>query len=305
MKSKLIGNEKAVKKAEAYVDGEGYGPLLISGEEGLGQEVLAMEIASELLKTDEPEEHGNFYALRAENGTIRVEAVEEMIDRSRISAHSGSKKVFGIFGIGCMTKQAQNRLLKLLEDRNDTNVMLMTQEGGMVLDTIVSRSVSIRLQRVPKQKMDVYLQELGEGQDLAVYEAVMRGCPYRYAAIKTRIGVFREIYHAQLEIRQKKQILYLFHEVKEKDKESFYEKHKQQLYDLLNMEFSIFEELLLWKDGAIAGFSDERYSNLERLYGEQDVIRILQVILEQKRKLRNAGQYTRNDFVDLLRELCR
>lgn len=305
MKSKLIGNEEAVKKAEAYVRGDGYGPLLISGEEGLGQEVFAMEIASELLKTDEPEKHGNFYALRPENGMIRVESVEEILDRSRISAHSGSKKVFGIFGIGCMTKQAQNRLLKLLEDRSDTNVVLMTQEGGIVLDTIVSRSVCIRLQRVPKQKMDVYLQELGAGKDLAVYEAVMRGCPYRYAAIKDRIGVFREIYHAQLEIRQKKQILYLFHEVKEKDKESFYEKRKQQLYDLLNMEFSLFEELLLWKEGAIVGFSDERYSNLDRLYGEKDVIRILQVILEQKRKLRNAGQYTRNDFVDLLRELCR
>ena len=305
MRSKLIGNEEAVKKAEDYVRGNAYGPLLISGEEGLGQEVLAMEIASALLKTEEPENHGNFYALRPEKGVIRVEQVEELLDRSRILAHSGSKKVFVIFDIGCMTKQAQNRLLKLLEDRNDTNVLLMTQESGKVLDTIVSRSIGIRLQRVPKQRMETYLRELGEERDLAVFTAVMRGCPYRYEGIRAKIDMFRQIYTAQLEMGQKKQILYLFHEVKEKDKESFYEKNRQQLYELLNMEFSLFEELLLWKEGAVASLPDERYLNLDRLYGMADVIRILQAILEQKRNLKNAGQYTRNDFVDLLRELCR
>lgn len=305
MKSKLIGNEDAVKKAEDYVRVDAYGPLLISGEEGLGQEILAMEIASALLQTEDLEKHCNFYALRPDKGTIRVEQVEELLDRSRISAHSGSKKVFGIFGIGYMTKQAQNRLLKLLEDRSDTNIVLMTQEGGMILDTIVSRAVSIRLHRVPKQKMETYLRELGEEQDLAIYTAVMRGCPYRYEGIKAKIGVFREVYTAQLEMEQKKQLLYLFHEVKEKDKESFYEKHRQQLYELLNMEFSMFEELLLWKEGAVDSLPDERYLNLDRLYGVQDTLRILRVILEQKRKLGNAGQYTRNDFVDLLRELCR
>ena len=168
MESKLIGNKKAVQKAEAYLSGSTYSPLLIRGQEGLGQELLAMEIAAELLRTETPEKHGNFFALREKKGSIRVEDVEELLDRSRISAHRGSKKVFCIFGMGSMTKQAQNRLLKLLEDRSNTNVVLMIQGEGMVLDTIVSRSMIIRLRPVNKNEMLEYLSEQGAEQDAAV-----------------------------------------------------------------------------------------------------------------------------------------
>ena len=305
MKSRLIGNEKAVQKAEAYLSGSTYSPLLISGQEGLGQELLALEIAAELLKTDTPKRHGNFFVLKEEKGSIRVEDVEELLDRSRISAHGGTKKVFGIFGMGSMTKQAQNRLLKLLEDRNDTNVVLMTQSGGTVLDTIASRAVTIRLHRIGREQMQKYLIELGAGQDAVLYETILRGCPYRYRAVEEKIDVFRSLYHEQLGLQKKQRLFYLFHEVKEKDRESFYEKHRSCLFELLNMEFSIFEELLLWKQGAVDEWPDRRYQNLDRLYNMGDVFRILELILKQKKKLKTAGQYTRNDFVVLLRELCR
>lgn len=304
MESKLIGNKKAVQKAKAYLSGSTYSPLLIRGQEGLGQELLAMEIAAELLKTETPEKHGNFFALREKKGSIRVEDVEELLDRSRISAHRGSKKVFCIFGMGSMTKQAQNRLLKLLEDRSNTNVVLMIQGEGMVLDTIVSRSMIIRLRPVNKNEMFEYLNELGAGQDAEIYEAILRGCPYRYRAVEEKISVFRNLYQEQLGMQDKRSLLYLFHEVKEKDKESFYEKHRSSLFQLLNMEFSIFEKLLLWKQGDTDGLPDKSYQNLDRLYSPEDVFRILEMLLKQKRRL-NAGRYTRNDFVAMLRELCR
>lgn len=303
MKSKLIGNDKAVQMVEAYLNGSTYAPLLISGQKGLGQELLVMEIAAELLKTSVPEKHGNFFALRAEKGSIRVEDVEELLDRSRISAHSGTKKVFGIFGIGSMTEQAQNRLLKLLEDRSDTNVVLMTKNEGIVLDTIASRSESIRLRPVCKERMLEYLNELGAGEDSAIYEAILRGCPYRYQAVAEKISVFREIYQKQLKVSEKQSFLYLFHEVKEKDKESFYEKDRGILFELLRMEFSIFEKLLLWKQGGIDELPDRDYQNFDQLYDLEDVFRILKMLLKQRRKL-NAGRYTRNDFVAMLRELC-
>lgn len=303
MESKLIGNKKAVQKAEAYLSGSTYPPLLIRGQEGLGQELLAMEIAAELLRTKAPEKHGNFFALREKKGSIGVEDVEELLDRSRISAHRGSKKVFCIFGMGFMTKQAQNRLLKLLEDRSDTNVVLMIQSEGMVLDTIVSRSVMIRLRPVSRNEMLEYLSELGAGQDAAIYEAILRGCPYRYRAAEEKISVFRNLYQEQLGMPDKRSLLYLFHEVKEKDKESFYERHRSGLSQLLNMEFSIFEKLLLWKQGDMEELPDGSYQNLDRLYSPEDVFRILEMLLKQKRRL-NAGRYTRNDFVAMLRELC-
>lgn len=304
MESKLIGNKKAVQKVEAYLSGSTYSPLLIRGQEGLGQELLVMEIAAELLKTETPEKHGNFFALREKKGSIRVEDVEELLDRSRISAHRGSKKVFCIFGMGSMTKQAQNRLLKLLEDRSETNVVLMIQGEGMVLDTITSRSVIIRLRPVDKSEMLEYLNGLGAGQDAAIYEAILRGCPYRYQAVEEKISVFRNLYEEQLGMPDKGSLFYLFHEVKEKDKESFYEKHRSSLSQLLNMELSIFEKLLLWKQGDTDGLPDKSYQNLDRLYSPEDAFRILEMLLKQKRRL-NAGRYTRNDFVAMLRELCR
>lgn len=204
-----------------------------------------------------------------------------------------------------MTIQAQNRLLKLLEDRNDKNVLLMTKDGGLVLDTIVSRAVNIRLVRLPKAQMEEYLKETGEKEDAVVLEAVMRGCPYRYPEVKKQIEIFRDIYARQLEIKSKADILYLFHEVKEKDKDSFYIKHRDKMFGLLNLEYSIYEELLLLEEGALKEPSDERYVNLRKFYEVEDIYRILTTIIQQKKRLENPGQYTRNDFVDLLRNLCR
>ena len=133
----------------------------------------------------------------------------------------------------------------------------------------------------------------------------MLGCPYRYPEVKKQIAIFRDIYARQLEIKSKADILYLFHEVKEKDKDSCYIKHRDKMFGLLNLEYSIYEELLLLEEGALKEPSDERYVNLRRFYEVEDIYRILTTIIQQKKRLENPGQYTRNDFVDLLRNLCR
>lgn len=305
MEYRLVGNEAAAEKVSAYVKNDSYMPLLIRGETGLGQEVLVMKAAAEILGTEEPEKHGNFFALQTEKNSIRVDAVEELLDRSRISAHKGSPKVFGIFGIGYMTKQAQNRLLKLLEDRSDRNVLLMTMDGGEVIDTIESRAVQVRLSRLSRTEMEKYLEGHAEEASLDVYLAAMRGCPYRYTEVKKQIKILSELYYRQLEIKEKKEFFSILHEVKEKDRESFYVTYKQALSSLLNMEFSIFEELLLQKEGAVEGPTDQRYRNMHRLYTAEDAYRILRVLVLQKKKLGVIGQYNRNDFVNLIKELCR
>jgi len=306
MKSKLIGNLQAIRMAERLVQGNMYMPVLITGEAGLGQEILAMEIAAEILGVENPEEHGNYFALKPKQGTIRVSDVEELLEISRISAHKGSPKVLGIYSIGCMTIQAQNRLLKLLEDRNEKNVILITLEGseGAVLDTIKSRTVHIPLKRVSTVEMKKFLKKMHESEDLDVYMAVLRGCPYRYASTKEKIDVYKAIYHKQLEIRGKEDILYMLHEAREKDRNAFYDKNRECVQGFLDMEFSIFEKLLLWKEGGIQVFADPRYRNLNRQYSEQDVYRILLSIVEQKRRIGIPGQYTRLDFSAFIRELC-
>lgn len=130
--------------------------ILLSGPFGVGTATVARAIATQVtshstaVRLVEPDE----------KGTITIASVRELYVQSR--SKSNQKQVFIIDNAEAMGIDAQNSLLKLLEEPNSTtHFILTTHAPSALLPTILSRLQQISLQPVGKQKSRELLSSYG------------------------------------------------------------------------------------------------------------------------------------------------
>ena len=169
-------------------------PIMLIGEEGSGKHYIAMRLAAALL-CDEPDdkdgacgscpscrslaqgEHFDLIELKPEEGkkTIAVANVREQVGSTlHIFPQLSRRRVYIISAIkdDTLNEQGQNALLKPLEEHPDfVRFILLTEDAGRLLPTILSRSRVIRIGRRDDEAILDLLKEAGyEGEigDLAV-----------------------------------------------------------------------------------------------------------------------------------------
>ncbi len=71
---------------------------------------------------------------------ITVDVINNMIDQFNLASVSG-KKLFIVFQAELMNSNAQNKLLKTIEEANDTTVLFLCQNLERILSTIRSRCI--------------------------------------------------------------------------------------------------------------------------------------------------------------------
>ncbi|MGM0396943.1 MAG: DNA polymerase III subunit delta' [Bacillota bacterium] len=154
---------------------------LFEGEEGLGKRTLGRIFAKTLLCEEKKEEpcnrcsscrkfdglnHPDYLEIEPEKGIIRKGQVEEVIRRMTMSAFQGDRKVFLIDQAHLMNKEAQNAMLKSLEEPPSyIHMILVTSSSKNLLPTIISRGQGIRFQQIPIPLVTRYLvqeQEISE-----------------------------------------------------------------------------------------------------------------------------------------------
>ena len=168
--------------------------VLLLGESGVGKRTFARLLAQAMLcnGTDEAEKkpcsecrgckrflartHPDalFPAPLPKEKTIKIDALRGMIDT--LSRHSleGGRRVVVIENAELMTTQAQNCLLKTLEDgAEDTYFLLTCDVESAILPTIRSRCRCVRLQPWEPDRIEKALRRRGIPEDrakaLAVY----------------------------------------------------------------------------------------------------------------------------------------
>ena len=155
---------------------------LITGEKGVGKRSLAMLIASALLCRSEGKrpcgtckdclqimgsEHPDLIVIRKgipissdvrkDRATIPVDDIREMIRQCNTHTFDGRPRVVLLFDADKMTIQAQNCLLKTLEDPPDnTYMILVTEHPDVLLSTVVSRTRKVHLHAWP----DNYIRQI-------------------------------------------------------------------------------------------------------------------------------------------------
>ncbi len=161
----FYANQQAKQTLAAFLDGGRivHG-ILLTGERGLGKRTFARLMAAAFLcrEQDSPclqcasckkilaGNHPDVITYSGDGEKARsfhIDAVRELRRRAQLKPNEALVKVFILANCETMTAQAQNALLKLLEEPPaDTMFILTAASRSALLDTVLSRLTEIRIQ---------------------------------------------------------------------------------------------------------------------------------------------------------------
>lgn len=163
---------------------------LLHGPSGVGKFVFARALAAATLaahdvaKRDDVgalDDHPDFFALDDETlATLSIDAVRELIAVAGRKPVRARGRVFIVRDAERLSEEAQNAVLKTLEEPPDHCLMLLaTAEPERLLPTIRSRSQSVRLAALEPEETTRVLERAGvdEADRVALLAALAAGSP--------------------------------------------------------------------------------------------------------------------------------
>lgn len=175
--------------------------LLIVGPSGSGKSTLAREIAMALncekrgesafplpcgfCNTCRRIRENNFTDIKYlekpnDRATIGVEAVKDFREDMFLSATESDRKIYIIDSAHTMTPEAQNALLKVLEEPpTSVVIMMLCSEPDRILTTVKSRAQLITMEKIPNGRLEEYILKASEearllkATDKAAFDAII------------------------------------------------------------------------------------------------------------------------------------
>ena len=165
MQKPLIGNLRVCNMLNSMIENHRIPhAILIEGEEGLGKKTLANFIAKACLCKNEPTpclncknchlidvgSHPDFQIVSPDGSMIKVDQIRELRTEAFLTPMAADGRVFIIDDAHTMNSQAQNALLKVLEEPPvGVTFILLAKSAALLLETIRSRAVCLTLSPVP------------------------------------------------------------------------------------------------------------------------------------------------------------
>jgi len=279
------------------------------GESGLLMRQTAEVKARELLASDKLEIHPDFLLVEPDkNGSLSVERIDEIGDFVSMEVARAEKKVVLIDRIDVAVVAFQNAMLKFLED-NSLHVDFILTSEARLLDTVMSRCVTHQLKRASKEDMLRYLTNENLPEDAHAL-AIASGRPGVYSALLNEEKDFlKEIKSFTSSFGEIGANACIFFEqlglVRENGKGSFFDTHTREEV-LLFMEYvqNLFCSILYHEIGAgECSVPSEvlSFEQLREVFSINCLLVIYERCMEDQRKLRKKGHYTKNDFFDFFR----
>lgn len=164
----LLLHQKTAKAVKGFTAKPAHG-LLITGVDGAGKSTLAIFIASILLGSDALLDH-NFAHISLQEGKqdIPIDAVRNLNKKMKLKStgNAATRRVAYIENAHLMNDEAQNALLKLLEEPpRDTVIILTASSENALLPTIASRAQKINVYPV---SLDDSLNFFGDKEEKIV-----------------------------------------------------------------------------------------------------------------------------------------
>lgn len=183
MFERIIGNDSIKNQLKSIV--EPAHAYMFYGPDGVGKFLFAREFANKFMCTSEDNNHpcGTCKAcVQFESGnntdfsiidlvetgekienTIKIEQIREMISKIYEKPIISNRKIYIINNADKMTTQAQNCLLKILEEPpKNVMIILVVSNEEYILTTIKSRCVKIRFEKLKDTEVKEYLKENGK-----------------------------------------------------------------------------------------------------------------------------------------------
>lgn len=186
----IIGNEKIKKDLQDIIKSNLIGhSYIFQGPSGIGKFLFAKEFAKEILceKQNGNDEckscimydsnnHPDFMIINEEEETIKIEMIRELLRKVIEKPIISKNKVYIINAADKMTKDAQNCLLKTLEEPPEyVTIILIISNENMLLTTIKSRCTKILFNRLTNEELKKYINDNEDIKKSNLNEDLIRG----------------------------------------------------------------------------------------------------------------------------------
>jgi len=165
IKKILINSIKTNKVSHSY---------MFVGIEGIGKKLIAKEFAKMILCLNEDKycnkcksciefdsnNNPDFFLIEPEGNSIKIEQIREIQKKVAENPIISNKKVYIINDSDKMTKEAQNCLLKTLEEPPEyITIILIGQNENSFLETIKSRCMILHFEKIENDIIRTFLKE--------------------------------------------------------------------------------------------------------------------------------------------------
>lgn len=160
MFEKIIGNETIKEMlAKAMEKGNLSHSYLFVGTQGIGKKLLAKEMAKRILGFT-GENHPDFLCMEPEDNSIKIAQIRLLQKKIQEKPILSDKKVYIIDNADTMTPEAQNCLLKTLEEPPEFAIIILigSQENAF-LTTIKSRCMILKFRPIEEEKIRQYIKD--------------------------------------------------------------------------------------------------------------------------------------------------
>ncbi len=190
----LVGQEEATRRLAALA-GSGRVPhaLLFVGQKSVGKRTAARVLAQVLLCTGgdrspdtacgvcpgcqkfEGGNHGDYTEIATDERNLKIKAIRDATRQLALRPVEGGKKILLIDDAEKMVWQAQNAILKTLEEPpGDSHIILVTSRLRSILPTVVSRCQRIAFKPIPDERVaQMVAERLGVDAERAMLLAAL------------------------------------------------------------------------------------------------------------------------------------
>ncbi len=176
MFDEIIGNEQ-IKEAlkKVVMENKASHSYMFVGIEGIGKQMIAKRFAQMLLCTNEHQtgchecksciefisnNHPDFLYIEPDGNSIKIEQIRYLQRKIQEKPIISDKKVYIINDADKMTTEAQNCLLKTLEEPPEySTIILIGSNENAFLNTIKSRCMKIAFQPIETKEIKQYMEQ--------------------------------------------------------------------------------------------------------------------------------------------------
>jgi len=183
----IIGNEEVKKNLINIIKTENIShSYIFVGINGIGKFLFAKEFAKAILCENEnikpcntckacmsfeTDNNPDIIIIDPKEDTIKTEQIKNIVSNVLEKPIQNKKKIYIINNSENMTKEAQNSLLKTLEEPPEyVVIILVTKNDNLLLNTIKSRCVKISFNSLTKLQIKEYFTRIGDNINDNMYE---------------------------------------------------------------------------------------------------------------------------------------
>lgn len=243
MFEKVIGNDEIkqmlAKSIEKETTAHSY---LFIGIQGIGKKMLATEMAKKLLCINKQQEekcksctefesnnHPDYTYIEPEGNNIKIEQIRFMQKKIQEKPILSKQKVYIINDADTMTIEAQNCLLKTLEEPPKfATIILIGSNESAFLTTIKSRCMILHFQPIENEKIKKYMEENYQITNITKsYMSLFQGSIGKAIMRKDKQQEYEKMEEMIQSLKQKKDLLEIIQLAE------FLYKAKEEIFEIL------------------------------------------------------------------------